>query len=105
MRGLLSHRLGDIGFQQVLNMQLHRYLCLWSKDKDSDEVACSKLVENLYLLNDDLKVPSPKSLGHSADKDMFRLMASQALASGSPQNNPRVPTKNQIVQLYEEVWG
>ena len=77
----------------------------WAKDKDSHEVACSKLVENLYLLNDDLKVPSPKSLGHSADKDMFRLMASQALASGSPQNNPRVPTKNQIIQIYEEVWG
>jgi len=36
---------------------------------------------------------------------MFRLMASQALASGSPQNNPRVPTKNQIIQIYEEVWG
>ena len=77
----------------------------WAKDKDSHEVACSKLVENLYLLNDDLKVPSPTSLGHSADKDMLRLMASQALASGSPQNNPRVPTKNQIIQIYEEVWG
>jgi alcohol dehydrogenase class IV len=77
----------------------------WAKDKDSHEVACSKLVENLYLLNDDLKVPSPTSLGHSADNDMFRLMASQALASGSPQNNPRVPTKNQIIQIYEEVWG
>ena len=77
----------------------------WAKDKDSDEVACSKLVENLYLLNDDLKVPSPTSLGHSATKDMFSLMASQALASGSPQNNPRVPTKNQIIQIYEEVWG
>ena len=77
----------------------------WAKEKDSDEVACSKLVENLNTLNDDLKVPSPKSLGHSADKKMFRLMASQALASGSPQNNPRVPTKNQIIQIYEEVWG
>ena len=65
----------------------------WAKEKDSDEVACSKLVENLNTLNDDLKVPSPKSLGHSADKKMFRLMASQALASGSPQNNPRVPTQ------------
>ena len=77
----------------------------WAKEKDSHEVACSKLVENLYLLNNDLKVPSPKSLGHSADKDMFRLMSSQALASGSPQNNPRIPTKNQIIQLYEEVWS
>ena len=77
----------------------------WAKEKDSHLVACSKLVENLYLLNDDLKVPSPTSLGHSADKEMFRLMASQALASGSPQNNPLVPTQNQIIQLYEEVWG
>jgi len=77
----------------------------WAKEKDSDEVACSKLVENLNRLNDDLKVPSPKSLGHSADKKMFRLMASQALASGSPQNNPRVPTQKQIIQLYEEIWG
>jgi alcohol dehydrogenase class IV len=32
-------------------------------------------------------------------------MASQALASGSPQNNPRVPTEIQIIKLYEEVWG
>ena len=77
----------------------------WAKETDSHEVACAKLVENLYLLNDDLKVPSPKSLGHSADKNMFKLMASQALASGSPQNNPRVPTENQIIKLYEEIWG
>ena len=77
----------------------------WAKETDSHEVACAKLVENLYLLNDDLKVPSPKSLGHSADKNMFQLMASQALASGSPQNNPRVPTENQIIKLYEEIWG
>ena len=77
----------------------------WAKETDSHEVACAKLVENLYLLNDDLKVPSPKSLGHSADRNMFKLMASQALASGSPQNNPRVPTENQIIKLYEEIWG
>jgi len=29
----------------------------------------------------------------------------QALASGSPQNNPRVPTADQIAQLYREVWA
>ena len=33
------------------------------------------------------------------------MMASQALASGSPQNNPRVPTENQIIQLYQKIWG
>jgi alcohol dehydrogenase class IV len=32
------------------------------------------------------------------------LMAEQALASGSPGNNPRVPTAAEIVGLYREVW-
>jgi alcohol dehydrogenase class IV len=31
-------------------------------------------------------------------------MAEQALASGSPQNNPRVPSAEEIVSLYEEIW-
>jgi len=30
--------------------------------------------------------------------------ASQALASGSPANNPRVPTTAEIVDLYRRVW-
>ena len=77
----------------------------WASEKDNDAIACSKLIEGLFILNDDLKVPSPRILGHSADQAMLKLMASQALASGSPQNNPRVPTLNQIIQLYEEVWG
>lgn len=77
----------------------------WALEEDSNATACSKLIENLFILNDDLKVPSPTVLGHTANEDMFTLMASQALASGSPQNNPRVPTKNEIIELYEEVWG
>ena len=77
----------------------------WAVENDSDEVACSKLVENLSILNEDLKVPSPRNLGHSADQEIFKMMASQALASGSPQNNPRVPTENQIIQLYQKIWG
>jgi alcohol dehydrogenase class IV len=31
-------------------------------------------------------------------------MAEQALASGSPQNNPRVPTAAEIVDLYKAIW-
>ena len=77
----------------------------WAVENDNDAVACSKLIENLFILNEDLKVPSPRNLGHSADHDLLKLMASQALTSGSPQNNPRVPTKKQIIQLYQEVWG
>jgi alcohol dehydrogenase class IV len=33
------------------------------------------------------------------------LMAEQALASGSPGNNPLVPTAEQIIGLYREVWS
>ncbi len=31
-------------------------------------------------------------------------MAQQALGSGSPGNNPRVPDADEIVLLYNEVW-
>ena len=77
----------------------------WAKEKDTDFLACSKLIENLYILNEDLKVPSPRTLGHKADQRILKMMASQAIASGSPQNNPRVPSENEIIQLYKEVWG
>ncbi len=33
------------------------------------------------------------------------VMAAQALASGSPQNNPRIPTADEIAQLYRQVWA
>jgi alcohol dehydrogenase class IV len=32
-------------------------------------------------------------------------MADQALASGSPANNPRIPEHADIVRLYEEAYG
>jgi hypothetical protein len=32
-------------------------------------------------------------------------MASQALASGSPANNPRIPTSDEIIGLYRRVYG
>jgi alcohol dehydrogenase class IV len=31
-------------------------------------------------------------------------MAAQALASGSPANNPRVPTSDEIIELYRRVY-
>lgn len=76
----------------------------WANDADSDATACTRLVENLQTLNADLKVPSPLTLGHQADAATFELMAAQALASGSPQNNPRVPTQDEIVGLYRAIW-
>ncbi|MFT5798560.1 MAG: alcohol dehydrogenase class IV [Candidatus Azotimanducaceae bacterium] len=76
----------------------------WATQSDTDETACAKLVAGLKQLNADLEVPNPTTLGHAKDDKMFTLMADQALASGSPQNNPRVPTREQIIQLYHEMW-
>ena len=76
----------------------------WATDTDTDETACAKLVEGLTQLNADLEVPTPRNLGHNKDDKMFALMSAQALTSGSPQNNPRVPTVDEIIQLYDEIW-
>jgi len=58
-------------------------------------------------LNHDLDVPTPGGFGidKAAWDARLELMADQALASGSPGNNPRVPTKAEIVALYRVVWS
>lgn len=76
----------------------------FADDTDSDAVACGHLVAGLQRLNSDLEVPTPSALGHRAEEDMLTVMAQQALASGSPANNPRVPTEAEIVGLYKEIW-
>ncbi len=75
-------------------------------DTDSDARALDKLVDGLRQLNSDLSVPSPVAFGieQSAWFDSLPVMAQQALDSGSPANNPRIPDANQIVDLYERVW-
>ncbi|MCY4334467.1 MAG: iron-containing alcohol dehydrogenase [Litoreibacter sp.] len=75
-----------------------------AEDADRDATACAKLVDGLLSLNQDLKVPRPSDLGHQADTAMFKKMAEQAIASGSPGNNPRIPTVEEIVDLYKAVW-
>jgi alcohol dehydrogenase class IV len=73
---------------------------------ESDKVAVVALIEELVQLNLDLGVPSLAEFGiKEADYfDSLEIMAEQALASGSPSNNPRVPSKEEIIQLYKNVW-
>lgn len=72
----------------------------------SDEAAGRALLDGLCALNRDLRVPSPGEWGADADRwdRLIPLMAEQALASGSPGNNPRVPTSDEIAALYREVY-
>jgi alcohol dehydrogenase class IV len=74
---------------------------------DSDADAGTKLLDGLYRLNSDLQVPSPKTFGISETDyaDVITTMAEQALASGSPNNNPLIPEQFDIEQLYRKVWS
>jgi alcohol dehydrogenase class IV len=72
-----------------------------------DETAGMALLEALGDLNSDLKVPTPRDYGIDERRFMslLPLMAQQALGSGSPANNPRVPTEEEIVALYRDVYA
>ena len=74
---------------------------------DDTPQANSKLLVALKALNRDLKVPTLAELG--IEKTQFdkvvSLMAEQALSSGSPANNPRVPDREQIIAIYQELWA
>ncbi|WP_372623788.1 iron-containing alcohol dehydrogenase [Falsiroseomonas sp.] len=76
-------------------------------DREGDQSACAKLVEELRALNRELEVPTPAAYGIPPDKweGLLPTMAAQALASGSPGNNPRVPDAAEIVTLYREAFA
>ncbi len=73
----------------------------------SDEELSRALVAAIETLCADLAVPTPRAYGIDRARwdELAPLMAEQALASGSPGNNPRVPAAAEIVALYDEVYG
>ena len=73
---------------------------------DSDEQANAKLMVELYAINEELQVPTPEQFGISREHFFGNLevMAEQAIGSGSPGNNPRVPSADDIIQIYKKLW-
>src|SRR5271165_5422126 len=73
----------------------------------SDEEAAAELVENLRELTRKLKVPTPAEFG--IERRIWEAnidsMVREAIASGSPANNPRVPSAEEIEELYHTIWG
>jgi len=78
-----------------------------ASEGDSVETANDKLLSELRALNKELQVPSPAQFGIARERffELRETMARQALASGSPGNNPRVPSEAEIIDLYETVWN
>lgn len=65
------------------------------------------LVPWLRALNRDLAVPGMADFGIDAERfhAVLPIMAEQALASGSPGNNPRLASADDIIALYRTIWN
>jgi len=74
--------------------------------EENDEIANQKLLSELVAINEELNVPTPREFGINETDFMNNLevMAKQAIASGSPGNNPRVPEVHEIIDIYKLLW-
>lgn len=73
----------------------------------SDEAAAMKLIDGLEALNTSLDIPSLGACGlinRQEFEQVLEKMAQDALDSGSPQNNPVIPSAAEIVALYRLAW-
>jgi alcohol dehydrogenase class IV len=75
-------------------------------ENEGSQGAVARLLDELRRLNADLKVPSPAAYGIDRGRydELLPTMAGQALASGSPANNPRIPSSDEIIDLYRRVY-
>ncbi|MBW4818392.1 iron-containing alcohol dehydrogenase [Rhodococcus qingshengii] len=72
-----------------------------------DRTAAEALVLALSDLCRDVHVPTPQDYGIDKAKweELIPVMAEQALASGSPNNNPLVPTDAEIRDIYAQIYS
>ena len=64
-------------------------------------------VEQIRNLCSDLEIPSLKEWGIDQEKfeSVIKKMSADALRSGSPNNNPRVPSQREIEELYRKCYN
>lgn len=73
----------------------------------SDQDACLALLKYLQELNEFLELPrlsQCQNVTRETFDQQVGKMASDAIASGSPANNPRDPSQSEIVDLYKQAW-
>lgn len=78
-----------------------------ANEQDTTDDANLKLLQELSALNEELEVPTPAEFGIEQTKFFSLLgeMAEQAINSGSPNNNPRIPSKDEIIEIYRKLWN
>lgn len=78
-----------------------------AEPEEGEQGAVNRMIDELASLNRDLEVPDPRAYGILREDwdNMVPLMVEQALASGSPANNPRVPSEDEMSALYSRAWN
>jgi alcohol dehydrogenase class IV len=73
----------------------------------SDLDAAELAADAVKRLVEDIKIPSLPGLGVDGKKlkELAPQMAEAAIASGSPGNNPRLATKEEIIELYHLAYA
>ena len=74
----------------------------------NDAQAGEMLVAGLEKWNAELGIPNLRDVVKtewSVFESYLGKMAKDALASGSPQNNPVAPTPDEIIELYKRAWA
>lgn len=71
------------------------------KDMNKEDLA-DRFVKEVKKLCHDLNIPNMKEWGieQPALEKVIHKMAQDAVASGSPANNPKVPEEHEIIELY-----
>lgn len=74
---------------------------------NSDEEAADYTIGEIKKLCYDLRIPNLKEYGidEIEFENAISKMASDAIESGSPANNPRVPSYDEIKELYRECFN
>jgi len=75
-------------------------------EKTPEYDAAKAMVKEIARLCKELGIPTLEQLGVKQE-DFFKQldkMAEDALASGSPQNTYRIPTKEQIIEIYKKLF-
>lgn len=69
---------------------------------DSDDASVEKLLAGISRYGEMFEVPTLSDLKIGAQDYLGEIerMADEAIVSGSPKNNPRIPTKQDIVEIY-----
>ena len=64
-------------------------------------------IRDSYKMNKDFDVPSMKKFGINEKnfEEKLKNMATDAEVSGAPNLNPRVPSVNEMIDLYGKAWG